>query len=116
MTKWRHYLLGSHFVIKIDHESLKYLLEQKISTPLQQKWLTKLLGMDYEIQFKRGKENVVADTLSRRISEGDPLVKRKENVAAISALLAVKPAWISEVSDSYTGDNKATSLLMDLAT
>ena len=66
VQKWKHYLLGGHFVIKTDHESLKYLLEQKITTPLQQKWLAKLMGMDYEIQYKRGKENVVADALSRR--------------------------------------------------
>lgn len=27
VTKWRPYLLGNAFVIKIDHHSLKYLLE-----------------------------------------------------------------------------------------
>lgn len=42
--KWRHYLEGHHLIIKIDNQSLKYLLEQTITTPLQQKWLTKLLG------------------------------------------------------------------------
>ncbi|XP_026378674.1 uncharacterized protein LOC113273121 [Papaver somniferum] len=31
----------------------------------QQKWLSKLLGYDYEIVFRHGKENVVVDALSR---------------------------------------------------
>jgi len=33
VRKWRPYLLGKPFVIKTDHQSLKYLLEQRISTP-----------------------------------------------------------------------------------
>lgn len=43
--KWRPYLLGRPFVIKIDHQSLKYLLEQSVGTPAQQRWITKLLGV-----------------------------------------------------------------------
>ncbi|PKA49683.1 putative mitochondrial protein [Apostasia shenzhenica] len=35
IQKWRHYLLGGHFTIKTDHKSLKYLLEQRLSTPIQ---------------------------------------------------------------------------------
>ena len=66
VTKWRHYLEGHHFIINTDHQSLKYLLEQRITTPLQQKWLTKLMGLSYEICYKKGKENVVADALSRK--------------------------------------------------
>lgn len=55
--KWRHYLEGHHFIIKIDHRSLKYLLEQRITAPLQQMWLTKLLGLSYEIVYKRRIDN-----------------------------------------------------------
>ena len=33
VKKWRPYLLGRLFVIKIDHQSLKYLLEQRVGTP-----------------------------------------------------------------------------------
>jgi hypothetical protein len=39
---WRPYLLGKCFQIKIDHQSLKYFIEQCISSPEQQKWVTKL--------------------------------------------------------------------------
>lgn len=52
------------FVIKTDQKSLKYLLEQRISTPFQQFWLSKLMGFDYIIQYKSGTENIVANALS----------------------------------------------------
>nr|GEU88200.1 putative mitochondrial protein [Tanacetum cinerariifolium] len=48
-----------------DHFSLKYLLNQKLTTPFHFKWLPKLLGYDYEIVYKKGSENVVVDALSR---------------------------------------------------
>ncbi|KAL3530061.1 hypothetical protein ACH5RR_009383 [Cinchona calisaya] len=49
VSKWSHYLEAHPCIIKTDHQSLKYLLEQNITTPMQQKWLTKLLGLNYEI-------------------------------------------------------------------
>ncbi|PWA55521.1 hypothetical protein CTI12_AA426720 [Artemisia annua] len=65
LSKGRGYLLDRHFKIKTDHFSLKYLLEQRITTPSQMKWLPKLLGFDYEILYKNGSENKAADALSR---------------------------------------------------
>lgn len=50
VDKWRHYLQFKHFVIRTDHHSLKYLMEQKVTSAFQQKGLTKLLGLDYEVQ------------------------------------------------------------------
>ncbi|GJV30346.1 putative mitochondrial protein [Tanacetum coccineum] len=65
LDKWRGYLLDRHFKIKTDHFSLKYLLNQRITTPFRTKWLPKLLGFDYEICYNKGTENIVADALSR---------------------------------------------------
>jgi hypothetical protein len=52
-------------VIKTDHQSLKYLLEQRLTTPSQARWLPKIMGFDYSIQYRKGKENQGADALSR---------------------------------------------------
>ncbi len=70
-AKWKHYLSPKLFVIKTDHESLKHLLEQRISTAIQHKVMLKLMGLEYTIKYKKGKENLAVDALSRRgIEEG----------------------------------------------
>lgn len=69
IRKWRPYLLGSKFTVKTNYSSLKYLLEQQITIAAQEKWLTKLVGIDYEVVYRKEKENVVVDALSRRNDE-----------------------------------------------
>jgi hypothetical protein len=61
---WRLYLLGKRFQIKTNDQSLKYFLEQRISSLEKQKWVTKIFGYDYGITYKKGKDNVVANALS----------------------------------------------------
>lgn len=63
---WRPYILGRKFIIQTDQRSFRYLLEQRILTLEQQKWMGKLVGYDYEIVYKPGKANAAADALSRR--------------------------------------------------
>ena len=43
LKKWHPYLMGRHFKVKTDHDSLKYFLEQRLSSKEQQKWVTKIL-------------------------------------------------------------------------
>nr|GEW89977.1 retrotransposon protein [Tanacetum cinerariifolium] len=63
LDKWKGYLMDMHFKIKNDHFSLKYLLDWRVTTPFQAKWLPTLLGFDYEISYEKGSENVAADAL-----------------------------------------------------
>jgi hypothetical protein len=66
VKKWRHFLLGHNFKVRTDQQSLKYLLEQRIDTPAQQKWVSKLLSFDFTVEYKKGRENRAADALSIR--------------------------------------------------
>ncbi|KAK4394518.1 hypothetical protein Sango_1606100 [Sesamum angolense] len=89
VTKWKYYLQGHHFIIRTDQKSLKHILDQREDSVLQQKWITKLLGLSYEVQYKTGHENRAADALSRR--EPDPT---ECQTYGISTQL---PLWIQEL-------------------
>ena len=95
LDKWRGYLLDRHFKIKTDHFRLKYLLGQRLTTPFQVKWLPKLLGYDYEISYKSGSENVVADALSR-VSSGAELNAITLTSIASDLLQQVKASYVQD--------------------
>ena len=69
VQQWRPYLLVRRFRVQIDHKSLKFLLEQQITTEMQQKWIIKLMEYDFIIEYKKGKFKQVADGLSRKGEE-----------------------------------------------
>lgn len=65
IKKWRQYLLGHHFTIITNHQSLKELLMQVIQTSEQHMYLARLMGYDYQIQYRSGANNQAAYALSR---------------------------------------------------
>ncbi|KAK9211844.1 hypothetical protein WN943_001222 [Citrus x changshan-huyou] len=65
ILKWQPYLLRRRFIVRTDQQSLKFLLEQRIVGVEYQKWITKIMGYDFDIQYRSGASNRVADALSR---------------------------------------------------
>ena len=88
---WRHYLLGVKFKIETDHQSLRYLSTQPNLSRRQCRWMEWLQEFDFDIEYVKGKENVVADALSRR-----PLA---------NAISCIRNSLMDEIKMHYIDDD-----------
>jgi hypothetical protein len=95
VDRWRSYLQRQEFIIKINHQSLAYLGDQHLQLDLQRKAMTKLMGLQFKIVYKKGKENRASDSLS---------LSHMPTVLDVQAVSKVQPLWIQEVVNSYATD------------
>ena len=69
--KFKDYLLGSKFTVFTDNNPLVYVKTSKLGAA-QIRWLSELALYDFNIVYRTGRSNLVADALSRRPEgEGD---------------------------------------------
>ena len=109
VQKWKHYLMGKKFTIHTDQKSLKFLLEQRDISLDYQKWLTKRLGYDFEILYKAGVENKVADGLSR------VMIDRQVNTEGLLCALTVSSSiQMQQMFDELDADEKINNLIKDV--
>jgi len=66
LRTWRYYLLSSKFVIMTNNVATSYFQMQKNFRPKQARGQESLAELEYCLQYKFGKANVVADALGRR--------------------------------------------------
>jgi hypothetical protein len=109
IKKWRQYLIGRHFHIFTDQKSLKSLLVQTIQTTEQQKWTSKLQGFIFDIFYKPGKTNLVADALSRKYSDLD-------NEVLLLSISSSVPTIISSLQQYYKNDISGKTLVSKIST
>jgi hypothetical protein len=71
LQAWQHYLWPREFIIHSDHEALKHIRTQINLNRRHASWIEFIEAFPYIIKHKNGKENVIADALSRRYTVGD---------------------------------------------
>ena len=72
--KFKDYLLGSKFTIFTDNNPLCYIKSSKLGAA-QIHWLSELALYDFDIVYRTGKSNLVADALSRRPEVNEEIEK-----------------------------------------
>ena len=87
LNMWRHYLTGKKFELITDHDGLKFLFEKPNLNASKRRWMELLCEYDFYIKHIKGKENKVADALSRKM-----------HVAAISTCTSCLKDKINEAS------------------
>jgi hypothetical protein len=73
LQKFRHYLLGKHFNMFIDHSTLKYLVNKPVLAMIICRWLLLFQESDFEVIIKPGKLNAGPDRLSRVTNGEEPM-------------------------------------------
>ena len=105
VQQWRSYLQLGQFIVKTDHKSLTHLTDQRLHTDWQRKALTKMMGLQFKVVYKKGTLNGAADALSRKPPAS----------SQVFAVSTVQPVWLESVLNSYKEDNFAQGLLTKLA-
>ena len=76
--KWHPYLFGNRFTFRSDHDPLKNIRNKKDPRGKIANWLMELEEYDYHIEHIPGKDNIVADCLSRSKPTTQPPPSRLE--------------------------------------
>jgi hypothetical protein len=66
--------------------------------------MTKIFGYDYEIIYKKGKDNVVADALSQKYEDDESLF----------SLSFIVPYWLQAIHQEWLHDPKSSQLIQQL--
>ncbi|KAJ4967862.1 hypothetical protein NE237_014563 [Protea cynaroides] len=66
LRTWRHYLLGSKFVVMTDNVATSYFQSQKKLNPKQPRWQNFLAEFNMVLEYQPGRINQVADGLNKK--------------------------------------------------
>nr|VZI45745.1 unnamed protein product [Spirometra erinaceieuropaei] len=93
VKKFRHLLLAKHFIVRTDHQALKWLRNFKDAEGQVARWRELLEEFDFEVQYRPGKRHNNADTLSRPPLPPTRTPNDAFPVAAIQISQAAQEQW-----------------------
>ncbi|XP_043817312.1 uncharacterized protein LOC122724981 [Manihot esculenta] len=116
LEKFWSYLLGTKVIIPgitiiySDHAALRYLIKKKESKPRLVRWILLLQEFDLEIRDKKGKENLVADHLSRILTKMETYpINEKFPDEHLFAVQEEEP-WYADIVNFLVTGNVPTDL------
>nr|GEU86335.1 putative reverse transcriptase domain-containing protein [Tanacetum cinerariifolium] len=101
LKTWRHYLYGTKSVIYTDHKSLQHIFDQKELNVRQRRWIDLFSDYECEIRYHPGKENVVADALSRK----ERVKPRRVQAMAMTIQYGIRGMIIVAQSEAFKQEN-----------
>ena len=116
LKEWRHYLHGQPFTVLSDHNSLQHFQTQPHLSRRQVRWSEFFAEFKFSISYTKGKDNVVADALSRRkdhaasSAAGTGTVRPQLSHAAVSSVEI--PALAADIKRAYESDPACKKVLL----
>ena len=113
---FRPYLEGNKILIRSDCKALEWMRNAKDVTGRLARWAMKLSAFQIEIQYRPGKTNANADSLSR-----NPLPPETEPTSEISTIETVIDLWsntniLDNIRNEQQADTKLLPIIQKLAT
>ncbi len=65
--QFNHYLWGTKFIIRTDHQPITTVFRQRTKSPRMNRWMLEMRDYRFKVEYKMGKNSVVADQLSRPV-------------------------------------------------
>eukprot|EP00253_Pinus_taeda_P007499 PITA_07499 len=99
INKFRHYITSYETFIHTDHSAIRYLMNKPITNGRVTRWLLLLQEFNITVLDRLGKQNTVADFLSRiqNTKEGSPVEDKFPNEYLFA--VTTKPPWYANTTN-----------------
>ncbi|KAK2971008.1 hypothetical protein RJ640_023440 [Escallonia rubra] len=106
---WRHYLLGSSFIVRTDNTAVSHFLSQSKLTSKQARWQELLAEFNFMLEYRAGSTNSVADALSRRAELNQVALMAMNAIVRADSRVAINIG--QKIKKALTRDPVAQQLL-----
>ncbi|GBG85477.1 hypothetical protein CBR_g40118 [Chara braunii] len=117
LTHWRHNLLGRFFILRTDHQTLRWMRTQSVLSDALKCWIEVIEQNDFDPQYLKGEYNKVADALSRRPDFSGALITEFDLTNHVTQSLVEayrEDQFMSEIIRRLQAKDKKTSAEFEL--